>query len=84
MPHTRHAGSTKFGCVGGGSPFTTIGSPYIKVEAEHVWGQAMADIMANGMAPQTAAEKATRRLDAIFADYLSTRRGDGLRLTTIM
>ena len=64
------AGSTKFGCVGGESPFTTIGSPYIKVEAEHVWGQAMADIIPNGMAPQTATDKAFRRLDAIVADYL--------------
>jgi hypothetical protein len=41
-----------------------------QVEAEHVWGQAMADIMANGMAPQTATDKAFRRLDAMFADYL--------------
>jgi multiple sugar transport system substrate-binding protein len=43
---------------------------YAQVEAEHVWGQAMADIMANGMAPQTATDKAFRRLDAMFADYL--------------
>jgi hypothetical protein len=40
------------------SPFTTIDSPYIKVEAEHVWGHAMGDIMANGMAPQTATDNA--------------------------
>jgi hypothetical protein len=30
----------------------------------------MGDIMANGMAPQTATDKPFRRLDAMFADYL--------------
>jgi hypothetical protein len=53
MPRTHYAGSTKFGGVGGESRFTAISSPYIKVDAEHVWGQVMADIMANGMARPT-------------------------------
>ena len=69
MSHTRHCREHEIRGVGGESPFTTIGSPYIKVEAEHVWGQAMADIMAHGMAPQAATDKAFRRIEEIFAKY---------------
>jgi ABC-type glycerol-3-phosphate transport system substrate-binding protein len=49
--------------------FYVYNPAYARVETEHVWGQAMADIMAHGMAPQAANEKAFRRLEEIFAQY---------------
>ncbi len=49
--------------------FYVYNPAYARVETEHVWGQAMADIMAHGMAPQAATDKAFRRLDEIFAQY---------------
>ncbi len=42
---------------------------YAEVESQHVWGVGWADIMAHGMAPQAAAEKAFKRVEAIFAKY---------------
>ncbi len=49
--------------------FYVYNPAYARVETEHVWGQAMADIMAHGMAPQAATDKAFRRLDEIFTQY---------------
>jgi multiple sugar transport system substrate-binding protein len=49
--------------------FYVYNPAYARVETEHVWGQAMADIMAHGMAPQAANDKAFRRLEEIFAQY---------------
>ena len=37
--------------------------------AEHVWSAGWVDIMKEGMAPQTAADKAFRRAEEIFAKY---------------
>ncbi len=49
--------------------FYVYNPAYARVETEHVWGQAMAHIMAHGMAPQAANDKAFRRLEEIFAQY---------------
>jgi len=49
--------------------FYVYNPAYARVETEHVWGQAMADIMAHGMEPQAANDKAFRRLEKIFAQY---------------
>jgi multiple sugar transport system substrate-binding protein len=52
------------------TPFFYVYNPaYARVETEHVWGVAMADIMAHGMAPKAATDKAFRRLEEIFAQY---------------
>lgn len=37
--------------------FYVYNPAYARVETEHVWGEAMADIMANGVAPQAATNK---------------------------
>ena len=42
---------------------------YAEVEATQIWGLAEADIMREGMTPQTAAEKALKRIEQIFAKY---------------
>jgi len=40
-----------------------------QVRGEHVWGVAWADIIQNGMTPKEAADKAFKRVEAIFAKY---------------
>jgi multiple sugar transport system substrate-binding protein len=42
---------------------------WAEVENEHVWQQAWAEIMRDGVAPQAAADKAFKRVEAIFAKY---------------
>jgi multiple sugar transport system substrate-binding protein len=42
---------------------------YAEVQNTHVWSAAWADIMRNGMAPETAAEKAFKQIETIFAKY---------------
>src|SRR6516165_10847861 len=42
---------------------------YAQVQNEHVWPTAWADIITGGVAPQTAAEKAFKRIEEIFAKY---------------
>jgi multiple sugar transport system substrate-binding protein len=42
---------------------------YAQVQNEHVWPTAWADIMQGGMTPQTAAEKAFKRVEEIFSKY---------------
>ena len=42
---------------------------YAQVQNEHVWGTGWADIMQGGMTPQASAEKAFKRIEAIFAKY---------------
>lgn len=49
--------------------FYVYNPAYARVETEHVWGQAMADLMAGGVAPQAATNKAFARLEEIFAQY---------------
>jgi len=40
-----------------------------RVNAEHVFSVAEADVMLNGMAPEAAIDKAFKRADEIFAKY---------------
>ena len=42
---------------------------YARVQNEHVWQAAWADIMQNRATPQAAAEKAFKRVEEIFAQY---------------
>jgi multiple sugar transport system substrate-binding protein len=42
---------------------------WAQVQNEHVWGAAWADIMQNGVTPEAAAEKASKRVEEIFAKY---------------
>ncbi len=42
---------------------------YAQVETEHVWEVAQADIVSGGMKVQDAADKAWKRIEAIFAKY---------------
>jgi multiple sugar transport system substrate-binding protein len=42
---------------------------YADVRNQHVWGAAWADIIRNDMTPQTAAEKAFKWVEEIFAKY---------------
>ena len=52
------------------TPYFWVFNPaYAEVETEHVWGLALADVMVAGMAPQAAADKALKRIEAIFAKY---------------
>jgi ABC-type glycerol-3-phosphate transport system substrate-binding protein len=39
------------------------------MQNEHVWSVAWTDVMTGGMTPQTAAEKAFKRVEEIFARY---------------
>jgi multiple sugar transport system substrate-binding protein len=51
-------------------PYFWVFNPaYAEVETEHVWGLALADVMVGGMEPQPAADKALKRIEAIFAKY---------------
>jgi multiple sugar transport system substrate-binding protein len=42
---------------------------YAQVQTEHVWSAGWADIMTGGLTPEAAAEKAFKRIEAIFAKY---------------
>jgi multiple sugar transport system substrate-binding protein len=42
---------------------------YAQVQNEHVWSTGWADIMQGGTTPQAAAEKAFKRIEAIFEKY---------------
>jgi multiple sugar transport system substrate-binding protein len=42
---------------------------WAEVESEHVWQEAWAEIMKDGATPQAAADKAIKRVEAIFAKY---------------
>jgi len=42
---------------------------YAEVQNTHVWGTAWLDIIQNGTAPEKAAEKAYKQVEAIFAKY---------------
>jgi multiple sugar transport system substrate-binding protein len=42
---------------------------YSQVQTEHVWSTGWNDIMINGMSPEAAADKATKRIKEIFAKY---------------
>ncbi len=42
---------------------------YAQVMSEHVWNVAWADIANHGVAPEQAADKAWKRIEAIFAKY---------------
>jgi multiple sugar transport system substrate-binding protein len=47
----------------------TFNPAYAQVQNEHVWAVAWSDIIAGGMTPQAAAEKAFQRVEEIFAKY---------------
>jgi multiple sugar transport system substrate-binding protein len=49
--------------------FWVFNPAYAQIRNEHVWGAAWADIMQGRMTPQAAAEKAFKRVEAIFAKY---------------
>ena len=49
--------------------FWVYNPAYAQVQNEHVWSVGWVDIMKEGMAPQTAAEKAFKRIEEIFAKY---------------
>jgi multiple sugar transport system substrate-binding protein len=49
--------------------FWVFNPAYARVQNEHVWQQAWAEIMKDGAAPQAAAEKAYKRIEEIFAKY---------------
>ena len=49
--------------------FWTSNPAYAQVQNEHVWATAWAEIMKDGAAPQSAAEKAFKRVEEIFAKY---------------
>jgi multiple sugar transport system substrate-binding protein len=51
-------------------PLYMIFNPgYAEVHAQSIWGAAEADIIREGMTPQTAADKALKRIGAILAKY---------------
>ena len=51
-------------------PYFYVYNPaYAQVETEHVWEVAQADIVSGGMKVQDAADKAWKRIEAIFAKY---------------
>jgi multiple sugar transport system substrate-binding protein len=67
-PH--RAAYTRQGLLGPTVPtFWTSNPAYAQVQNEHVWQTAWADIIQSGMTPQTAAEKAFKRVEEIFAKY---------------
>ncbi len=49
--------------------FWTSNPAYAQVQNEHVWATAWAEIMKDEAAPQSAAEKAFKRVEEIFAKY---------------
>jgi multiple sugar transport system substrate-binding protein len=61
---------TEEGVLGPTSPqFFAFNPAYAEVQNTHVWSVAWADIIRNGSAPEAAAEKAFRQIEAIFAKY---------------
>jgi len=67
-PH--RAAYTRQGLLGPTVPtFWTSNPAYAQVQNEHVWQAAWAEIMKNEVSPQVAAEKAFKRVEAIFAKY---------------
>jgi multiple sugar transport system substrate-binding protein len=51
----------------------TFNPAYAQVQNEHVWAVAWSDIIAGGMTPQAAAEKAFQRVEEIFAKFPITQ-----------
>ena len=49
--------------------FWVYNPAYAEVQNQHVWGAAWADIIHNGMTPETAADKAFKWTESIFAKY---------------
>ena len=49
--------------------FWVYNPAYAQVQNEHVWGAAWADILTGGLTPEAAADKAFKRIEAIFAKY---------------
>jgi multiple sugar transport system substrate-binding protein len=49
--------------------FWCFNPAYAEVQAQHVWSAGWADVTSGGMTPQAAAEKAFKRVEAIFARY---------------
>jgi multiple sugar transport system substrate-binding protein len=49
--------------------FYVFNPAYGQVDAAHIWSQAEGDIIANGMSPEQAADKALKQIEAIFARY---------------
>jgi hypothetical protein len=47
----------------------TYNTAWAHVRSHHVWGNARADIIMNGMTAQAAAEKALKRVEEIFAQH---------------
>ena len=71
-PH--RAAYTTQGLLGPTLPtFWTSNPAYAQVQNEHVWAVAWADIIAGGMTPQAAAEKAFQRVEEIFAKFPITQ-----------
>jgi multiple sugar transport system substrate-binding protein len=53
--------------------FWVFNPAYARVENEHVWQAAWADIIRNGTTPEAAADKAFKRIKEIFAEYPITQ-----------
>jgi multiple sugar transport system substrate-binding protein len=67
-PH--RANYTRQGLLGPTVPtFWTPNPAYAQVQNEHVWQTAWAEIIQDKATPQTAAEKAFKRVEEIFAKY---------------
>ena len=49
--------------------FFVYNPAYAEVRNQHVWGAAWADVIAHGMTPEAAADKAFKWTEAIFAKY---------------
>jgi multiple sugar transport system substrate-binding protein len=49
--------------------YTAFNPAWSQVEAEQLWGQALADVIKNDLSPAAAVDKAFRRAEAIFARY---------------
>jgi multiple sugar transport system substrate-binding protein len=49
--------------------FWVFNPAYAQVQTEHVWMTGWMDVIQNGMTPQAAAEKASKRVEQIFAKY---------------
>ena len=49
--------------------FWLFNPAWAQVESEHVWQEAWAEIMKDGVAPNAAADKAFKRVEEIFAKY---------------
>ncbi len=49
--------------------FWVFNPAWAEVQNQHVWGAAWADVIAHGMTPEAAADKAFKWTEAIFAKY---------------